>query len=516
MQIIFLILILLLCLSFLNSEHFYPWTTYDAEKIIFYLLALIFFYFIIYNKKYIKIDTNILLLILLFFCSLFSYQSYNFKQYFYIFNLYLINLIILSAILKNIYSETEEILDIILIALLISGCISSVFAIYQWMDFAQGSFWLYESNGSRFSANLAQPNHLSTLLLLALLSCLYLFNKLKIALILFFIPVLLFSLVLTQSRSAGLALIFIVIFTILKWKVINCKLKTILFSLMPIYLGMAHLLSKANGRIDVVERANSGFERLAIWQDFFYVFPHLSLFGIGWKNIEFYQFEFGYNFSGYLASYHNLLLDLIVIFGVLGGLFFVYIFFNLLKIFINLKNTNDYIIFLMLFVLINHSLLEFPLFYSYFLFVFCVLYIFLDYKYSLHIFNFEINRFVFNFLIVLIIAVSTFYIYTYEKERSNYRALFLGYCVQGGSKNFLFDEFDNLAVINCKENISLNKIEYFEKGLLSRPSRENILKMIYVYNELGEVNKRDQLLKKYNNRYSPQYTLNDILQKNFF
>ncbi|MFC6166344.1 O-antigen ligase family protein [Acinetobacter terrestris] len=279
---------------------------------------------------------------------------------------------ILSGVLKNYFIKSNKLLDVVMVALIISGVLSSVISIYQWLDFAKGSLWLYEVRSTRFSANLAQPNHLATLLLLSLFSCLYFFNKLKIVYILIFIPLLLFSLVLTQSRAAWLALIIIVILNILKWKEITSSVKIIIFSLIPLYMGIVNLLSRSN-QSNVADRVHSGFERLAIWKDFFCVFPHLNFWGNGWKNVEYYQFQYGNNFFVYLSSYHNLLLDLLVIFGIIGGVFFIYIFINLLRIFFRIKSERDFIVFLMLFVLINHSLLEFPLFYNYFLFVFCIL-----------------------------------------------------------------------------------------------------------------------------------------------
>lgn len=515
MKIISLALTLFLILAFLNPEHFYPWTTYDAEKYIFYVSSLIFLYFIYCNNDAVNIDTNILILILLFFCSIFLYNLYNFKQYFYIFNLYLMNLIVLSVSLKHIYIKTIKVLDFIIITLIVSGCVSAIFSIYQWMSVLQGSFFIYESKGLRFSANLAQPNHLSTLLMLSILSCVYIFNKFKLKLILFFIPLLLLSLVLTQSRSAGLAFIIIIII-IIKWGRVERSIRFILFSVVFLYFCLAEILSRLNQKIDVVGRVDGGFERLAIWHDFFSVFPHLGLFGTGWKNIEYYQFQYGEKFSGYLTSYHNILLDLIVIFGILGAGYFSYLFFKLIVIFFRLNTTNDFIVFLMLFVLINHSLLEFPLFYSYFLFVFCVLYFYLDEKYSNYVFNLSVNRLVFLISSILVIGLSFLYTQSFEKNRSNYRAAFLGYCVRIDNKNILFDEFENLALINCKENISLKNISYFESGLLSRPSSNNILKLIYVYHQLGEYKKRDQLLKNYNARYLPQYNLSDVLKMKFY
>lgn len=516
MKFICITIIILLCISFLNYNHLYPWTTFDGEKNIFYVSTLFFICFIFNHKKKIIIDINILFLFLLFLCSIYLYQFYIFKQYFYIFNLYLINLIALSVVLINIECKKIKLLDFVLTAILISGCLSSLFSIYQWLDFANESFWLYKSAGPRFSANLAQPNHLSTLLLLALLSCVYFFNKIRFIPILFFIPILLFALLLTQSRSAILALILIAFVTVIKWNLVNSKVKVVLFSFLPIYILFGKLLSITNEKINTVERMGKSFERLAIWQDFFYVMPHIGFWGTGWKNIEYYQFEFGQRFSGYLASYHNIFLDLIVIFGLLGGLFFLYVFFNLLRIFVKLNDQNDCIVFLMILVIINHSLLEFPLFYTYFLFVFTVFYFSLVKKYPLNIVNLKLNKPIFSFFVILIMASGFIYNYIYEKNRSNYRTLFLGYCVKGVSENFLFDEFYNLTIINCKENINLKNIKYFEKGLLARPSSNNILKMIYVYNEVGEFEKRDKLLIKYNARYTPQYNLNEVLEMRFY
>lgn len=516
MKLICMTIIILLCIGFLNSNHLYPWTTFDGEKNIFYASAVIYVFFLYSHKTAVKFDINILLLFLLLLASIFSFNYYIFKQYFYIFNLYLIHLIVLSIILLNIDYEKFKILEIVLISVLISGCFSSVFSIYQWLDFANGSFWLYDSAGPRFSANLAQPNHLSTLLLLALLSCVYFSNKIKFIPILFFIPILLFALLLTQSRSAILALVLVAIVTIVKWNLVEVKVKVVLFSFLPIYIFFGKLISTTNEKINAVERMGGSFERVAIWQDFFYVIPHIGIFGAGWKNIEYYQFEFGQNFSGYLASYHNIFLDLIIIFGLFGGLFFIYIFLNLLKIFVKLNDQNDYIVFLMILVVINHSLLEFPLFYTYFLFVFTVFYFSLVKRYPLNIINLKLNKHIFSIFVVLIMASGFIYDYIYEKNRSNYRTLFLGYCVKSLSENILFDEFHNLAIINCKENINLKHIEYFENGLLSRPSSGNILKMVYIYNEIGEYEKRDQLLTKYNIRYKKNYSIDDILKMKFY
>ncbi len=515
MKILNIFIIILINLAVLNVNHFNPWATFDSEKNIFYASVIILLCFILKNKKEIKLETNIIFLILLFFISLSSYHIYEFKQYFYIFNLYLLNLVLISVALKNNHNSFK-LLNIILISVFISGSISSLFAIYQWQEVFTGAFWLYEVHSSRFSANLAQPNHLSTLVLLSLLACLYMYKKFNLKIILFFIPLFIFSVILTQSRSALLALILISILSVLKAKKISKDLLFILLLLAPVYLGFSKLLNKVNEKINVVGRAGGSFERLEIWQDFFQVYSHVGFWGAGWRNIENYQFEFGSNFSGYLFSYHNLFFDLLVIFGVIGGVFFIYVFYNLLKIFFKIDNNEDFVVFLMVLVLVNYSMLEFPLFYNYFLLIFCVLYFYLDNKYSKHIFNLDINKYIYIVFTLFVLVFTYIYICIYDDNRSNYRALFLGYCVDVKRKSFVFDEFDNLAIINCKENISSGNLEIFEKGLLMRPSKENILKMIYVYHAVGDFDKRDKLLNKYNSRYSLNYDLSDVLKMKFY
>ncbi len=73
-----------------------------------------------------------------------------------------------------------------------------------------------------------------------------------------------------------------------------------------------------------------------------------------------------------------------------------------------------------------------------------------------------------------------------------------------------------MEFLNCAENISDENLYRFENLLLSRPSPNNILKLIYVYHEVGYYDKRDSLLKRYNVKYYPKYTLDEILKRKFF
>lgn len=128
----------------------------------------------------------------------------------------------------------------------------------------------------------------------------------------------------------------------------------------------------------------------------------------------------------------------------------------------------------------------------------------------------EVNKYYFYTFIIMVIFFTGLYIQEYEHNRSNYRAISRGYCIKVNEENFLFDDFNESAFVNCVENISSENMIRFENFLLNRPSPQNILKLIFVYNELGEYRKRDQLLLRYNEKYSPKYKLSEVLNKKIF
>ena len=513
--ILIFILFVFYVMSFLSSEHYFPWPTYESEKFTFYAYIVFTLFFLKKKKKNIKFYLINFLILLLLISSIFIFFIYDFKQYYYIFNLYLLNIFIFSIIISNYGFEKEYSIKFIVFALLFSGIVSAIFSIYQWLGLFKDSFWIGVSPSIRPFANLAQPNHLATLLLLSLGSCLYFINRYKLYLFVFFIPLLIFSMILTQSRTVWLALLCMLIMVFIKWKVVNNKIKYIILSLIPMYVLFGCFISQSDA-VNVADRATSGFLRLLMWEDFFQVLPHLSFLGVGWRNIEYYQFFYGDKSPEYLMSYHNILLDLIVLFGLPGFLLFFYIFFKLIYVFKEIKSTNDFLIFVMLFVLINHSLLEFPLFYNYFLMVFLVFLTFLFKSYNLNQNIFFINKNIFSCFVFFVLILTFTYTQIFEKNRNYYRSVFLGKCVDNFENSIFFDEFDNLSLINCEKNILIENLPKFEAALLERPAPRNILKLVYVYHRLGEYHKRDDLLARYNVKYFPKYALSEVLEIQFF
>lgn len=521
MKILILIIIVLINFAFLNPEHFLPWTTYDGEKNIFYTSVFFYLACILFFKEKIKLEINSILILVLLISSLFNCGDYLFKQNYYVFNLYLLNLFIFIVVLVNIFqtSKREQVFEAVLISLVICGIFSSIIAIFQWSGLFLNNFWIDVSNDSgRFSANLGQPNHLATLLLISLFSLLYFKKKyvLNDILVIVVIILIVFSLVLTQSRSVWSLFIFMLFIVLLKWKLVSYVLKLYISFIVLAYIAIMLIFRSINSGVELVSRVNSGFGRLAIWEDFYSISKYLNFWGSGWRNIEKFQWVYPSISHEYIFSYHNIVLDLIVIFGFLGVLVSLYFLRNIALIFIRIKNSDNLLIFLMLIVLVNHSFLEFPLFYSYFLFLFIFFYLYLCSVFFNNLRSIEFNRRYFFILFFLGYFLTFLYIREYEGNRVNYRAVSRGYCISLDRGSFLFDEFNESAFVNCVENISSENMIRFEKFLLNRPSPQNILKLIFVYNELGEYRKRDQLLLRYNKKYSPKYTLSEVLNKRIF
>ena len=453
--------------------------------------------------------------------SLLNWGEYVFEQNYYIFNLYLLNIFILTVVLVNLFQSCyrEKILEIVLISLVICGTFSAIIAIFQWSGIFLSNSWIDTPNGSgRFSANLGQPNHLATLLLISLFSLFYFKKKYSLndVIVIFLTILIIFSLVLTQSRSVWSFFVLMLFVIFLKWKIIDRILKFYVFFTSLAYMVIGFIIKHINSGIEVFNRVNSGFGRLAIWKDFYGISEYLTLWGSGWRNIEKFQWIYPSTSSEYIFSYHNIVLDLVIIFGFIGVLVSVYILISTILFLIKIKDSENVLIFLILIVLINHSLLEFPLFYSYFIFIFVFIFLYLYSSLDVAFKSLGINRSYFFILIFIVTFLTLLYIEEYEGNRSNYRAISRGYCIDVEEKNFLFDEFNEAAFVNCAENISLENLSRFEVFLLNRPSPSNILKLISVYDKLGEHEKRDLLLLKYNKKYFPKYSLNEVLNKNIF
>lgn len=495
--------------SFLNNEHYFPWTTFDSEVYIFYAIFLVFIIFFLKSHQKINISILSFLLLFLLLISLFHYNYYEFKQNYFSFNLYLILILILSVISV---SEDDKLINFLIFSIFISSALTSIITLIQFLDPQYISIFIRENNSSRYSGNLGQPNHMGTLMLMGFYSFLYIYDKYKFHMVLILMPFLIFCMVLTQSRTVWLAVFISLVFLVLKWQYINKEIKISILSLPIVYITINQLLKIfTTSGVDAGQRVQVDAARINLWYDFLSTIPEFNIFGIGFKNIEYYHFIHSEKFSYHISSYHNIIMDMYAIFGVFGLIFCFYFLIKILNIFLNLEKTSDIMVYMILIVIVNHAMFEFPLYYGYFILPLIVIFNYLNQKYVIHSFGqIKLNKNILSICFLCLLGVSIKYIKVYEENRSSYRSASLGYCVKNRSATIIFDDFENLGFINCKENINIKNLELFEKGFLNTPHRANIKKLIYVYHTLGLFEKRDQLLIHLNKRYRLSLTINDI------
>ena len=111
-------------------------------------------------------------------------------------------------------TSKEDFFKFLLIAIIFASTISSFIVIYQWLGYANNelitNIWIYPASGDRFSANLAQPNHLATLLSLGICAALYFSRNAKnVAIVSLFILVSSFCIYLTYSRTSYISLFLV-------------------------------------------------------------------------------------------------------------------------------------------------------------------------------------------------------------------------------------------------------------------------------------------------------------------
>lgn len=498
--------------SLLNNEHYFPWTTFDSEVYIFYAIICTFMIFFLKSSKKIKISNFSFFLIFLLFVSLFQYYCYDFKQNYISFNLYFFLLVFSSLIINNILIENDNIIKFLLFSVFVSSVITSLITVIQFFNWGYLSGYIAENHSNRYSGNLGQPNHMGTLMLMGFYASLYVYKKYQCSVVLFLLPLIVFAMVLTQSRTIWVFFIISILVLVLKWNFFNKKIRDIIILLPIFYVSINQLLKLfTNSGVDAGQRIQVDSARVKLWYDFFRILPDFNIFGGGFENIGRDHFLYGLSFNHNIISYHNIVMDMYAIYGLFGLMFCGYIFIKLINILFRIQDESHIIIYMIVVAILNHAMFEFPLYYAYFLLPLIVILNYFDtlYKNGSY-FDIKLNKNFLSFIFLVFIAFLVKYIQFVEENWRYYRSVTLGYCVENNKKYILFDAFENLGFINCKENINIKNLESFEKGFLNTPSRANIQKLIYVYHTLGLVEKRDHLLIHLNKRYRLSLTINDI------
>ena len=263
--------------------------------------------------------------------------------------------------------------------------LSGILQYYRWSTFLNP--FIFTKNSSVVCGNIAQPNHYANYLALGLISLglLYLRLSMRIWLVALFAAPMLFVMVLSASKSSLLYLLFAAGLAFL-WQRRDKALRPVMYYSLALLVGFSLMhfvvkipwLAGATANVTPVERlfnTASGVIRLHLWREAVHILGHFPLLGAGFGQFAnqhlHLAMEMRYpNTSGLYTNAHNLVMQLAaetglpgvaILLGTLGLCFWRSILRGAQY---TLDHWWGYAI---LSVLGIHSLLEYPLWYSFFL-----------------------------------------------------------------------------------------------------------------------------------------------------
>lgn len=374
--------------SFLNSIHFNPWSSFLSEIICYisFLLLLLFNLIEKISKKVLIIFSFSLIPIVQFFFGQVYYFSIAFLSFLYVASFGLMVLAGYNLSIHQNYQKKKSLMIYLSYVYIFICLCSSVIATTQWLNLSYNTQYITAMVGNRPFANLAQPNHLATLLSMGVIGCFYLYEKKQLnnyilaTFSLFFI----FVVALTQSRTTWIFLLVLIIVVVYKRKIINFRLNNKLIMMWScIYIlciltipFLSELLSSYFNIVkttDVIERATTGYLRFEIWSQSVRAIIEKPWFGYGWNQTSAAQYTViekypGANGREWFSSAHNIVLDIIIWNGIILGSLIAF-YFSLTYLICLIKNIKIETVFasLMILPILIHSFLEYPFKYVYFL-----------------------------------------------------------------------------------------------------------------------------------------------------
>lgn len=290
-------------------------------------------------------------------------------------------LIVIGAQLKHLVTM-EKLVPVLGWAFVIGGLLSAFIVVLQYIGWDDSGFILRHKSGG-FAANLGQVNHLATYLGIALGSLLYLYlsRRINIWAVAITAIVFLIALALTGQRMSWL---YVVLLSVGGWLVARKStqwhihfVSSRLLWLIPIFIVVQLLLPLLSMEMPAMpaERIAASMKgesiRLLLLQQAWEMFIQHPFWGVGWGQFGWHNFEMTQDYpglQGYADHAHNLLLHLLAETGIFGGLILlsaiVFWFWQQRGVVISAER---WWLYATLAVFAIHSLLEYPLWYAYFL-----------------------------------------------------------------------------------------------------------------------------------------------------
>ena len=266
------------------------------------------------------------------------------------------------------------------IAVLAAGVTSVLIEVIQSLDVWGWSEWIVRMPTiGRPGANLGQPNHLATLLVMSIASLVYLFGLQKVSrtFCIFLLLTLELGIAMSGSRSGLVSISVLSVWWLVKCDAPKLKLRAYVFasaglSFVFLVLMWPPLVNKIylNGVSDAMVRTDSGL-RFLLWPQMLEAVLEKPLWGWGWGEVSKAHNSIAHHYKSSLPfTYaHNIFLDSAIGMGIpLTVLFIGFIAFYVFTRMSASQSKSTWYCIAMCIPLAVHSMFEFPYAYAYFLF----------------------------------------------------------------------------------------------------------------------------------------------------
>lgn len=374
---------ILFIIGFLQSTHNLPWSAAHSEIFIFFSLTAFCLGSVGKNKE-ITIHANkslilLILLMLITWIQLF-FGKINFFGDAFLFNIYIFSCA-LALISTQMHGENDRWIIIFAISLLTASLLSSIISIAQSLGTYSDSVWIFQPHSFRRpGSNIAQPNHIATLLIMGYASLIYLDQRLNASRTLFTLcgVVLILGMGITESRTGLISGILLFSWWFLKrlnFKkppnsssivMISASL-IIIFWIWPNFITYLQEGGSLNKQVLINTTSST---RLEMWNQIWQAAWMQPWFGWGIRGTSeaLNAVQHLYEQSQPFTYAHNIILEFIIGIGFPLTIFlFFYFAYNFLHRIKDIKTLKEWYAFGLLIPLALHSLLEYPFAYSYLL-----------------------------------------------------------------------------------------------------------------------------------------------------
>lgn len=378
---------LVLVAAYILPNHYLPWPGFHSEAMAALAFLLLFAGVLMGSEELAKINYIFYIALVVFVVvgvqRIFGIVSWN--SVLWLSFVYVVGFMV-SMYIGRVWalSNAANAFGWLVFVWLFAAIISLPLQIMQWLDLDWSTPYINQiANGARPHANIAQPNLLADLYMLALIGLSWLVegHRINRRAALFLALCLLAGIALTGSRFGwlGLSMLGLVFYFSYRKTQISVSPKVIVF-LCVYFISLLFVLPNIRGKlmpgVDIpsVISASSAYIRLQGWEMLVNASMGEFWHGYGWGQTSAANFVGDVRLIGQRGIFtqsHNLFLDFVIWFGypfgvALGGC----VFWLMLRVVKLLSSPEKFYPASILLLLFLHSQIEFPLYYTYFLFPF--------------------------------------------------------------------------------------------------------------------------------------------------